>query len=97
MSQECVELYSREFSYMHALKILDLQLIARESPDNVTRLLRLVPTIELLKYCLVPHHQHGRHASKELIDIFVPLKAGAHEAILIPLNRFTCRCDIKTN
>ena len=39
--------------------ILDLQPISRESPDNVVRPLRLVPTIELIKYSFVPHHQHG--------------------------------------
>ena len=45
--------------------ILDLQPIPRESLDNVARPLRLVPTIELIKYSFVPHHQHGRRASQE--------------------------------
>ena len=45
--------------------ILDLQPISRESPDNAARPLRLVPTIELIKYSFVPHHQHGRRASQE--------------------------------
>ena len=46
--------------------ILYLQPISRESPDNAARPLRLVPTIELVKYTFVPHHQHGRRASQEL-------------------------------
>ena len=48
-----------------ALSILDLQPISRESPDNVTRPLRLVPTIELIKYSFVIYHQHGRRANQE--------------------------------
>ena len=52
------------------LTILDLQPISRESPDNAGRPLgnhqtMLVPTIELIKYSFVPHHQHGRRASQE--------------------------------
>ena len=49
--------------------ILDLQRISRKSPDNVTRLLRLVPTIELTKYSFVPHHQHGRRAGQEYVAL----------------------------
>ena len=45
--------------------ILDLQPTSRESPDNAARPRRLVPTIELIKYSFVPHHQHGRRASQE--------------------------------
>ena len=47
------------------LCILDLQPIPRESLV-VARPLQLVPTIELIKYSFVPHHQHGRRASQEL-------------------------------
>ena len=36
--------------------ILDLQPISRELLDNVARPLRLMPTIELIKYSFVPHH-----------------------------------------
>ena len=45
--------------------ILDLQPISRELLDNVARPLRLMPTIELIKYSFVPHHQHDRCASQE--------------------------------
>ena len=45
--------------------ILDLQPISRELLDNVARPLRLMPTIELIKYSFVPHHQHSRRASQE--------------------------------
>ena len=44
----------------HAI-ILDLQPIS----DNASRPRWLVPTIELIKYSFVLHHQHGRHASQE--------------------------------
>ena len=48
--------------------ILDLQPISRELLDNVARpLLRLMLTIELIKYSFVPHHRHGRRASQELV------------------------------
>ena len=50
--------------------ILDLQPISRELLDNVARPLRLMPTIELIKYSFVPHHQHGRRASQEYIAHF---------------------------
>ena len=47
------------FSYNNTV-ILALQSISRESPDKVACPLRLVPTIELIKYPLiVPHHQPG--------------------------------------
>ena len=48
-----------------SLRILDLQPISRELLDNVARPLRLMPTIELIKYSFVPHHQHGRRARQE--------------------------------
>ena len=46
--------------------VLDLQPISWESPVNVARPLRLMSTIELIKYSFVPHHQHGQRASREL-------------------------------
>ena len=49
----------------YSISILDLQPISRELLDNVARPLRLMPTIELIKYSFVPHHQHGRCASQE--------------------------------
>ena len=51
--------------------ILNLQPFPRESLDNVARPLRLVRTIELIKYSFVPHHQHGRRASQELLYLEV--------------------------
>ena len=42
---------------------LDLQ--PRDTRDNVSHPRWLVPTIELIKYSFVLHHQHGRRASQE--------------------------------
>ena len=43
-----------------------LQPISQELLDNVARTLRrLMPTIELIKYSFVAHHQHGRRVSQE--------------------------------
>ena len=53
------------FATCGLLSILDLQPICRELLDNVARPLRLMPTIELIKYSFVHHHQHGRRASQE--------------------------------
>ena len=41
------------------IAILDLQPISRDSTDNIARPRWLVPTIELIIYSFVPHHQHG--------------------------------------
>ena len=46
-------------------RILDLQPISWDKPD-ILRPRWLVPTIELIKYSFVLHHQHDRHASQEL-------------------------------
>ena len=51
--------------------ILDLQPISRELLNNVARPLRLMPTIKLIKYSFVPHHQHGRRASQEYKQISI--------------------------
>ena len=47
--------------------ILDLQPISRDTRDNVSHPRWLVPTIELITYSFVLHHQHGRRASQELL------------------------------
>ena len=47
------------------LKILDLQPISWNTPDNISRPRWFVPTIELIKYSFVLHHQHGRPAIQE--------------------------------
>ena len=64
--------------------ILDLQPISRELLDNVARPLRLMPTIELIKYSFVPHHQHGRRASQEWIGSKGDLAKYKPEVIIFP-------------
>ena len=49
--------------------ILDLQPISWDKPDNVFRPRWLTPTIELIKYSFVLHHQHGRPVSQEWLII----------------------------
>ena len=49
--------------------ILDLQPISWDKPDNVFRPRWLAPTIELIKYSFVLHHQHGRRVSQEWLII----------------------------
>ena len=56
-----------EFSFL----ILDLQPISWDTPDNASRPRWLVPTIELVKYSFVLHHQHGRPASQEFAALIV--------------------------
>ena len=53
--------------YQQHVHVLDLQPISRELLDNVARPLRLMPTIELIKYSFIPYHQHGRRASQEFL------------------------------
>ena len=48
--------------------IPDLQPIYWDTPDNCSRPRWLVPTIKLIKYSFVLHHQHGRPASQELFN-----------------------------
>ena len=56
--------------------ILDLQPISRELLDNVARPPRLMPTIDLIKYSFVSHHQHGRRASQEFQNHVRHFEAG---------------------
>ena len=51
------------------MSIFDLQPISRNTPDNVVRPHRLVPTIELMKYSFVLNHQHGQCVSQELASL----------------------------
>ena len=55
-----------QMSFQTIHSILDLQPISRDSRSDVFRPRWLVPTIELVKYSFVLHHQHGRRASQEL-------------------------------
>ena len=50
ITRDTSDIFTRGATYN--LDILDLQSISRESPDNAARQLRLVPTIELIKYSL---------------------------------------------
>ena len=54
ITRDTSDIFTRGATYN--LDILDLQSISRESPDNAARQLRLVPTIELIKYSFMPHH-----------------------------------------
>ena len=58
--------YPITYITINIISILDLQPISRELLDNVARPPRLMPTIELIKYSFVPHHQHGRRPGQEL-------------------------------
>ena len=49
---------------------LDLQPFSWDLQNNVARPRLLVPTITLIKYSFVSHHQHGWIASQEYIKIY---------------------------
>ena len=73
--------------------ILDLQPISRESPDNAARPLRLVPTIELIKYSFVPHHQHGQRPSQEFLIILLS-NVPYQQNLQLPPPPFPCHSSL---
>ena len=59
------KMHQRSYQVIHSLgdklcaDILDLQPIVWDTPENASRPRLLVPTIELIKYSFVLHHQNG--------------------------------------